>query len=109
MTGSVGDSDAIQAAIKNEDWNDYVVIAKGNHLQHFINGKLTVDVTDEVAAKAAKSGVFLPAEMVTGESEAAFYRVVQQEFPTQLSKALAAILSGTAPKGRLGRGRPVNS
>ena len=57
VTGSVGDSDAIQAAIKNEDWNDYVVIAKGNHLQHFINGKSTVDVTDEVAAKAAKSGV----------------------------------------------------
>jgi len=57
VVGSVGKSDEIQAAIKNEDWNDYVVIAKGNHLQHFINGKLTVDVTDEVAAKAAKSGV----------------------------------------------------
>jgi uncharacterized protein (TIGR03067 family) len=57
VTGSVGDSDAIQGSIKNEDWNDYVVIAKGNHLQHFINGKQTVDVTDEVAAKAAKSGV----------------------------------------------------
>ena len=57
VTGSVGDSDAIQATIKSEDWNDYVVIAKGNHLQHFINGKLTVDVTDEMTAKAAKSGV----------------------------------------------------
>lgn len=57
VTGSVGDSAAIQAGIKHEDWNDYVVIAQGNHLQHFINGKLTVDVTDEMAAKAAKSGV----------------------------------------------------
>lgn len=57
VTGSVGDSDAIQATIKSEDWNDYVVIAKSNHLQHFINGKLTVDVTDEMTAKAAKSGV----------------------------------------------------
>ena len=57
VVGSVGDSDAIQAAIKNEEWNDYVVIARGNHLQHFINGKLTVDVTDEDAANAAKSGV----------------------------------------------------
>ena len=47
----------LQAAIKNEQWNDYVVIAKGNHLQHFINGNLTADVTDEDAAKAAKSGV----------------------------------------------------
>jgi hypothetical protein len=57
VTGSVGKSEEIQAAIKKEDWNDYVVIAKGNHLQHFINGKQTIDVTDEDAAKAAKSGV----------------------------------------------------
>lgn len=57
VVGAVGDSDEIQATIKSEDWNDYIIIAKGNHLQHFINGKLTVDVIDEVAAKAAKSGV----------------------------------------------------
>ncbi|NOS69678.1 MAG: DUF1080 domain-containing protein [Verrucomicrobia bacterium] len=57
VTGSVGNSDTIQSKINNEDWNDYVVIAKGNHLQHFINGNLTVDVTDEDSAKAAKSGV----------------------------------------------------
>lgn len=57
VTGSVGNSDTIQSKINNEDWNDYVVIAKGNHLQHFINGLQTVDVTDEDSAKAAKSGV----------------------------------------------------
>jgi hypothetical protein len=57
VTGSVGKSEDIQATIKNEDWNDYVVIAKGNHLQHFINGKQTVDVTDEGGDKAAKEGV----------------------------------------------------
>ena len=55
--GSLGSSDEIQKKIKNEDWNEYVVIARGNHLQHFINGKQTVDVTDEQEAKAAKSGV----------------------------------------------------
>ena len=47
----------IQAAIQKNGWNDYVIIAKGNHLQHFINGKQTVDVVDEQAAKAAKSGI----------------------------------------------------
>jgi hypothetical protein len=57
VVGSVGDSDEIQAAIRHEDWNDYVVIARGNHLQHFINGHQTVDVRDEDAAKAARSGV----------------------------------------------------
>lgn len=57
VTGSVGDSKEIQAAIKKEGWNDYVIIAQGNHLQHFINGRQTVDVTDETGADAAKSGV----------------------------------------------------
>ena len=56
-TGSVGDSSEIQAAIKHEDWNDYKIVAKGNHVQHFINGKQTVDVTDKDAARAPKEGI----------------------------------------------------
>lgn len=55
--GTVGDSEAIQASIKSEDWNDYKIVAKGNHVQHFINGHQTVDVTDEDAANAPKEGV----------------------------------------------------
>ncbi len=57
VTGSVGDSKEIQAAIKKEDWNDYVVIAQGNHLKHVINGKATADVTDNQADKRAMSGI----------------------------------------------------
>jgi hypothetical protein len=57
VTGSVGDSTAIQASIKQGDWNDYVVIARVNHLQHSINGKQNVDVTDETESKRASSGV----------------------------------------------------
>ena len=57
VAGSVGKADEIQAAIKKGDWNDYVIIAKGNHLQQFINGNQTVDLVDEEAAKRAMSGV----------------------------------------------------
>jgi hypothetical protein len=57
VVGSVGDSKEIQSKIKDQDWNEYVVIAKGNHLQHFINGVQTVDVTDEREGKGAKSGI----------------------------------------------------
>jgi hypothetical protein len=57
VTGSVGTSADIQAGIKKEDWNEYVIIAKGNHLQHFVNGKPTVDVTDNCESKRAMSGV----------------------------------------------------
>jgi hypothetical protein len=57
VTGSVGESDAIQAAIKNEEWNDYKIVAKGNRVQHFINGMQTIDVTDEDTANAPKDGI----------------------------------------------------
>lgn len=55
-TGTVGDSNEIQAAIKQGDWNDYDIVVKGNRIQHFINGKQTVDVTDETAI-GAKTGI----------------------------------------------------
>ncbi len=55
--GTVGDSAAIQASIKKEDWNEYKIVAKGNHVQHFINGQQTIDVTDEDSANAPKEGL----------------------------------------------------
>jgi hypothetical protein len=57
VVGSVGKAADIEACVKKGDWNEYVIIAKGNHLQQFVNGQLTVDVTDEDEAKRALSGV----------------------------------------------------
>lgn len=39
------------------DWIEYRIVAKGNHLQHYINGKLIADCTDEDKAHAAATGV----------------------------------------------------
>ena len=47
----------ILAAYKLGEWNEMVIIAKGNRLQHFLNGKLTADVTDADPTIAPKSGV----------------------------------------------------
>jgi type 1 glutamine amidotransferase len=57
VIGSVGDPDQLQAAIKNEDWNDYVITAQGNHMVHKINGQVTADVTDEQVEKRAMTGI----------------------------------------------------
>jgi hypothetical protein len=57
VVGSLGKSEDIQAKIKLGDWNEYVIIVKGYHIQHFINGLATVDVTDNCEAKRVKSGV----------------------------------------------------
>jgi uncharacterized protein (TIGR03067 family) len=57
VTGALGKSEDIQAKIKHEDWNDYVIIAQGNHLVHQINGVTTVEVTDECESKRLTSGI----------------------------------------------------
>src|SRR6478609_2324487 len=52
-----GSAEELQSKIKNEDWNEYRIVAKGNHLQHFINGVLMSEVIDNQKDKAAASGV----------------------------------------------------
>jgi hypothetical protein len=52
-----GDPVELQTKVKNEDWNDYRIVAKGNHLQHYVNGVLMSEVIDNQKEKAATSGV----------------------------------------------------
>ncbi len=57
VVGKLDESANLQAVIRNEDWNDYRIVAKDNHLMHFINDRMTVDVVDFQESKAAKEGV----------------------------------------------------
>ena len=66
VTGRLGSSREIQAKIKKDDWNEYAVIARGNHLQHFINGVPTVDVFDDTESKRLDSGI-LALQLHAGE------------------------------------------
>ncbi|MCC9607150.1 DUF1080 domain-containing protein [Blastopirellula sp. JC732] len=47
----------IQAKIKKEDWNEYHIVAKGNHLTHYINGVKTSEVIDEGKKDNRTSGI----------------------------------------------------
>ncbi len=40
------DEAGFKKLMKVDDWNDVVIIAKGNHIQHYLNGKLILDFTD---------------------------------------------------------------
>lgn len=44
-------------SIKKGDWNEYVVIAKGNQIIQKINGRTTVELTDNQTDKAKASGI----------------------------------------------------
>ena len=40
-----------------DDWNDVIIIAKGNHIQHYMNGILILDFTDNDPELALTEGV----------------------------------------------------
>ena len=50
-------ADEFESLMKVDDWNDVVILAKGNHLQHFLNGRLIMDFTDEHPELALRKGV----------------------------------------------------
>ncbi|WP_229380022.1 3-keto-disaccharide hydrolase [Fibrella forsythiae] len=57
VTGSLGSSDSLKTFIKPEDWNKFHLVVKGNHLQHYINGVLMSDVTDEDTVNGMRKGL----------------------------------------------------
>lgn len=57
VTGSLGSSNDLQKKIKQEDWNTCRLVIKGNRLQHYINGILMSDVTDNDAVNGKSEGL----------------------------------------------------
>ncbi|MBA4056125.1 MAG: DUF1080 domain-containing protein [Marivirga sp.] len=50
------DSETLRSAIKIDDWNECLIVAKGNKLKHYINGILMSEVTDNDKTLRKSSG-----------------------------------------------------
>lgn len=57
VTGTLIDQPGFEKLFKLDDWNDVVIIGKGNHIQHYLNGTLIVDFTDDDPQLALKEGI----------------------------------------------------
>ena len=57
VTGSLGNPDSLRAVIKTNDWNTCHIVARENRLQHFVNGVLMSDVTDNDEANRKLTGL----------------------------------------------------
>jgi hypothetical protein len=57
VEGSVGHTDSLKTKIKSQDWNSFHLVVKGNRLQHFINGVLMSDVTDNDKINGKSKGL----------------------------------------------------
>jgi hypothetical protein len=51
------DAADFEKLFKLDDWNDVVIIARGNHIQHYLNGRLVLDFTDNDPQKALSEGI----------------------------------------------------
>jgi hypothetical protein len=54
---SLGDPDTLVARIKQEDWNEYHLVVRGNRLQHYVNGVLMSEVVDGDSANRKLEGL----------------------------------------------------
>ena len=57
ISDSLIDQKGYEKLFKLDDWNDVVIIAKGNHIQHFLNGRLILDFTDNNPELALREGI----------------------------------------------------
>lgn len=73
IVSSLASPDSLKAVIKKNDWNKYHIIAKGNHMQHFVNGVLMSDVTDSDPVNRRLKGL-LGVQVHVGPPMKIYYR-----------------------------------
>ncbi len=57
VSATLIDQAGFEKLFKLDDWNDVVIIARGNHIQHFLNNRLIVDFTDDDPVLALREGI----------------------------------------------------
>jgi Domain of Unknown Function (DUF1080) len=57
VTDSLGIPAQLTAVIKDNDWNEYHIVVKGNRMWHYVNGVLMSDVTDNDTANRRLTGL----------------------------------------------------
>ena len=55
--GNTASEADILAAVKQGDWNEYVITARGHELKHVLNGQTTMQLTDGETAKRSMQGL----------------------------------------------------
>ncbi|MFW6170880.1 MAG: 3-keto-disaccharide hydrolase [Planctomycetota bacterium] len=51
------DAEGYRELFQLDDWNDVVIIAKGNHIRHYLNNRLILDFTDKHPELALREGI----------------------------------------------------
>jgi hypothetical protein len=69
------DLEKVMKVVNHQDWNEYVVRAKGDHIQLWLNGIRTVDYTEEDPS-VERSGI-IALQVHSGGPMEAWYRDIR--------------------------------
>jgi hypothetical protein len=59
LMGTIGDREALGTLVHMNDWNQYIVIARGGTFLHIVNGQLMAAmIDDDPASSNNQSGLF---------------------------------------------------
>ncbi len=73
VIGSLGDWEELEPVFKEEDWNEYHVIARGNVMTHIVNGQVTSIVIDDDKKNRRMKGL-IGVQVHTGPPQTIEYR-----------------------------------
>ena len=81
VVGSVGSKDELARKVKNGDWNEVHIIARGNVLTHLVNGQVMSVVVDDDAVRRKFDGL-LGVQVHVGPPMKIEFRNIRLKRPT---------------------------
>lgn len=72
-----GPKDKLTSWVKEDDWNELRIKAKGDHIQLFLNGHLTVDYTEEESETEVPRSGIIGLQIHSGPPTEAWYRNIR--------------------------------
>ena len=86
VVGSVGDPAEIVRGMQPGEWQTLEIVADGTHLQHKLNGRPSIDVVDNDASHAAKTGLLALQLHAGPEMQIEFKNIRLKRLPARQSQ-----------------------
>ncbi|MCH2206555.1 MAG: DUF1080 domain-containing protein [Lentisphaerales bacterium] len=79
--------------LNDKEWNDYRIVARGNHFMHYINGELAIELIDIDPTDSSRTGTFC-LQIHGGKPMTVFFKdVVVNKYKKRFGKAIPLFIS----------------
>lgn len=95
IVGQVNDHEKLiqNKFLNDKEWNDYRIVARGNHFMHYINGELAIELIDIDPVDSSRTGAFC-LQIHQGKPMTVFFKdVVVNKYKSEFGKAIPLFIS----------------